>query len=131
MGAEDDPGSTFLKNNGIMPSAEGLVAYFKGMKDTPENRKRIAELMRQLGAEEFDVREEAGAEIVKAGLAAAAALRKGIESDDKRLIIKVVNDGTAVKDIMELAMKHQHNIESFEVKKPNLESVFLKLTGKG
>jgi len=85
MGGENDPDSTFLKNNGIRPTAEGLVAYFKGMKDTPEVRKRIAELMRQLGDEEFDVREKAAAEIVKAGLVASAALRKGVESDDPEI----------------------------------------------
>lgn len=53
-----------------------------------------------------------------------------IKTEGNKLEIGIGHDGTAVKDIIEIANNNGFAIEAIEVRKPNLESVFLKLTGK-
>ncbi|KGG80371.1 antibiotic ABC transporter ATP-binding protein [Caloranaerobacter azorensis H53214] len=53
-----------------------------------------------------------------------------IEVLDDEIILTTVNENTIFKDIIDKVSETDSNILSIDVKKPNLESVFLHLTGK-
>ena len=61
-----------------------------------------------------------------AGLAAVESTRL----EDQGLIVESVNGKGLIKEILDLALQADLNVENVEVTKPNLEAVFLHLTGK-
>lgn len=63
------------------------------------------------------------------GLEGLEALKQDMESP-QTLALRFVGNGGRVKSVIELAAEMGHPLVSVEISKPNLESVFLKLTGK-
>lgn len=54
-----------------------------------------------------------------------------VEKKEDALVLKTRNGEEIIKEIIHITGKNNSNILSIDVKKPNLESVFLHLTGKG
>ncbi len=77
--AEDEK---LLKENGIASDAQGLLNYFRKQSPTAADRELLASLIRQLGAEEFEIREKAQARLREWHLAALEPLRRALEDPD-------------------------------------------------
>jgi hypothetical protein len=71
-----------LKDAGVAVDGPGLLAYFRQQTLTEEQEKKLNELIRKLGSDDFDVREAASAEVVKAGRMAVPFLRKAATNTD-------------------------------------------------
>ncbi len=71
-----------VKEAGINPDAAGLLAYFRERTPTAEDDKRLRALVRQLGDEQFAVREKATKELVRRGLPAVPLLRQAQRDPD-------------------------------------------------
>lgn len=66
---------------------------------------------------------------------ALAAIKKvngviSVERDNQKYVIKTAKDDGIFNSLMERLMQHCFHIQAVEIKKPNLETVFLELTGK-
>src|SRR5207253_2169283 len=51
----------------IETTGPALVRYFRELTPTPADRERLTELVRRLGDDDFDAREKAAAELLRAG----------------------------------------------------------------
>src|SRR5438045_1603868 len=65
-----------LKAADVATDGPGLLAFFRKHTPTPEDEKRVGELVRQLGDKAFRVREKAAADIIALGATALPALRE-------------------------------------------------------
>jgi hypothetical protein len=68
----------------VIPVTEVQRLRFATAKDTSQSEK-VEALVRQLGSEEYDLREQAMEEIKKTGAAAIEALQKALESEDEEI----------------------------------------------
>jgi len=71
-----------LKTAGIGTDDAALIDYFRSMTPDDGNRERIAALIGDLGADDFQMREKASSELVKIGGKAAPLLRQAKDSRD-------------------------------------------------
>jgi hypothetical protein len=71
-----------LKRNQIEPTQEGLAKYLDDYAPSKKLQKEVTDLIEQLGADNFDDRETAEAELTKRATAARAALIKATTSTD-------------------------------------------------
>ena len=73
----------------LLVLAVGLVSPFLLAEDATEvTRERIAKLIAQLGADDFDARETASRELLSVGLAAESALQRAATADDLELKLR-------------------------------------------
>lgn len=78
-GAEEE---RLLKENGVATDAAGLLGYFRKQAPTETDRKRQADLVQQLGSDNFDEREKAQKMLLEWHLAALEPLRRGLDDPD-------------------------------------------------
>src|SRR5262249_46642021 len=71
-----------VKDAGFETDANGLVAFLKKRTLTDADRKRIEELVQQLGDPKYKKREEASAALVKEGPSALPFLKEAVSSGD-------------------------------------------------
>src|SRR5258706_10647113 len=71
-----------LKSANLDTSTEALLRMIKKRTISEETRKTVAELIRQLGADEFDDREKASKELVEMGAAARPQLTFALKHED-------------------------------------------------
>jgi HEAT repeat protein len=71
-----------LKAAGLASDGPALVEFFKKRAATDAARARAAELVKQLGDDDFGVREKASAALVSLGRAALPALKAGVDDGD-------------------------------------------------
>src|SRR4051794_20385193 len=83
-GAGSDPADV-LKAGGVAPTPAGVEAYLRGWIVDDRLKARIAALIEQLGNEDFDVRENAGAELARIGPAAVEPLRSATSRRDPEI----------------------------------------------
>jgi hypothetical protein len=83
--ADDDPTADdekLVKAAGVGVEAPALLEFFRKRTLTDEDFKRFAALVKQLGDDDFDKREEASGELSKRGTAVLPLLRKAAQSSD-------------------------------------------------
>jgi hypothetical protein len=71
-----------LKAAGVGIDGPALLAYLAKKADAKVDAKRLEKLIEQLGADAFEVREKASADLVAAGAAALPYLRRAAKSSD-------------------------------------------------
>jgi hypothetical protein len=71
-----------LREAGVTPDGPGLVAFFRSRVLTPDHQEKLRNAVRQLGSDEFDVRERAAQELVQAGRASLAWLKPAQQDTD-------------------------------------------------
>jgi hypothetical protein len=71
-----------LKDAGVGTDGPALLAYFRGRTLSPADLRHLQEMVRQLGSDRFQAREEASRELVKGGLAAAPFLKRALRDPD-------------------------------------------------
>jgi peptidyl-prolyl cis-trans isomerase B (cyclophilin B) len=71
-----------LKAAGLGTDDAALIEFFRGKTLADNDRDKIAALIRDLGADDFGVREKASSELVKLGGKAASLLRQAKDSRD-------------------------------------------------
>jgi hypothetical protein len=78
-----------VKEAGITPDAAGLLRYFRERTPTAEDDKRLRALVRQLGDEQFAVREKASKELIRRGLPTVPLLREAQRDPDAEIARRV------------------------------------------
>lgn len=101
--AQDEPGPAadvkLLKDAGIATDEPGLLEFFKKQTRSDSQRHFIAELIKQLGAKEFRIRERATRELEQLGRAAQTALQQARNHEDveiaarARLCLEAIDNG--------------------------------------
>jgi F5/8 type C domain/HEAT repeats len=71
-----------LKDAGIAPDEPGLLEFFKKQTGTESQRRLIGELIKQLGDDDFMVREKATRELIGLGPVARTALQQARKHED-------------------------------------------------
>jgi HEAT repeat protein len=71
-----------LKDGGVDTSDQGLLQFFRTRTPNETTRQQIEDLVRQLGADQFDTRRKASEELVRRGLPAVPFLRRALEHSD-------------------------------------------------
>ncbi|MBX7105692.1 MAG: hypothetical protein K1X57_16540 [Gemmataceae bacterium] len=84
-GQPDDDRKT-LEAAGIAPDAPALVAYLRARSIPPEEREKIAGLIRQLADEHYTLREQATADLIARGLPAISQLRAAVNDPDVEVV---------------------------------------------
>jgi hypothetical protein len=95
-----------LRDAGIGVDGPGLLAFFKDRTLSPEDVKRLSAAVRQLGDEDFAVREKASRDLVRAGRPALAVLRTAADDSDfevsrraRACIEEIDNPGFAARGV--------------------------------
>lgn len=127
----NEQGMSILYTSHYMEEVEYLCEYVYIM----DMGKVIAEgsqhaLVAQVADHQtLSIRLEAGSTLDEAALMAVAGVRH-LHLEGDLLTIKAEKASEVVSGVLEALAKAHLALASFEVQKPNLESVFLKLTGK-
>ena len=79
---EDGADEAALRSAGLRTDGAALLDFFRKRTPREADRARIAELVRQLGSDEFDLREKASQALVAQGAAARKALQGATGSGD-------------------------------------------------
>jgi hypothetical protein len=77
---DGDPYAGGLAQQEIVPDLEGIVGYLKTLRPSPENRKVIASLIRQLGDDSFARRELAMRQLIALPVVPVEDLRRAADS---------------------------------------------------
>jgi hypothetical protein len=80
--AADPADEALLRAEGITPDGQGLLEFFRRRTCSPEDEKRAADLVRQLGDERYEVRQRASAALVALGAAAVPHLTQAAKDHD-------------------------------------------------
>jgi hypothetical protein len=86
-----------LREAGVGTDGGELLAFFRRNTPSAAEKQRLAALIKQLGDNDFTVREKASRELEKAGRPALPLLRKALESTDA----EVVRRATECRDFIE------------------------------
>src|SRR5262245_12006857 len=78
----EDPDAKTLKQAGFADDDQALLKYFRDRTPAGVDRAAIAALIQQLGDDDFEVREQASAKLVKLGSAAVPLLQRAARHDD-------------------------------------------------
>lgn len=70
---------------GAATDAAGLVRFLKGQKPDAVDAERVKKLIKQLGDDDFDVREKATEDLVKLGAAAVPFLKQAVKNGDAEI----------------------------------------------
>lgn len=87
--AEPDPreyDKNLLQQAGLPTDAPGLLQFFRSRTFNDASRQRAAELIKQLGNDDFDIREKAMKNIVILGASAESFLRRATENSDPEIV---------------------------------------------
>ncbi len=90
--AEPDPrehDKKLLQQAGIATDATGLLQFFRSRTVSDANRQRASELVKQLGDDDFDIREKAMKDLVALGPAAQPSLLRATENADPEVARRV------------------------------------------
>src|SRR5262249_42212382 len=71
-----------LRDGRVSPEGTALVAFFRERTLTEAQKARLADLVKKLGDESYDVRERAPADLVKAGRLALPLLKRAVTDRD-------------------------------------------------
>lgn len=71
-----------LQAAGVGTDGQGLIDFFKSRSPDPADRERVPLRVKQLGDEDFDVRERASADLVRIGVPAVGALKAAATDRD-------------------------------------------------
>jgi hypothetical protein len=88
-GAQPDPTAADKETLGAVKiSVDGpsLLEFFRKRTPTPANRERIQVLIRQLGDNSFQAREQASGELAARGIAALPFLRQALKESDLEIV---------------------------------------------
>ncbi len=84
--AEPDPllaqDEQLLRDAHVSPEGPALLTFFRERTLTAAQQARLGEMVKKLGDDEFDVREKASADLVKAGRLALPLLRPALRNRD-------------------------------------------------
>jgi HEAT repeat protein len=86
FGVEADADEAALKAAGIPTDGPGLAAYFKKRTTAISDVARIKELVRQLGDDDFKMREEASRQLVMLGPRARPFLQTALKDSDPEIV---------------------------------------------
>jgi len=89
--AGEDPNDAYLRENKLEPTSEALIAFLDSVRATPENKQHAVEMVKQLGAEDYEARERAAAELIHLGLVAAEAVEAGKKDDDSEVRMRCIH----------------------------------------
>ncbi|MEX0715347.1 MAG: PQQ-binding-like beta-propeller repeat protein [Planctomycetaceae bacterium] len=81
----DDSARRTLAEHGIQPTAEDIRKYLDSLEPSPEETRRIDGLIRQLGDDDFFLREEAMAELLRQPAASIALLERAVAGSDPEI----------------------------------------------
>jgi HEAT repeats/PQQ-like domain len=82
---EAEKDELLLKGVGVKTDADSLLALFRKLSPTETDRKRMIALVKQLGSDGFDEREEASRLLIEWRLAALEPLRKALNESDAEI----------------------------------------------
>jgi len=71
-----------LREAGVTPDGPGLVAFFRARILTPDHQEKLRNAVRQLGSDEFAVREQAVRDLIQGGRAALIWLKPAQQDAD-------------------------------------------------
>jgi hypothetical protein len=71
-----------LKDAGVAADGPGLLRFFRERTLSEDERARLTDTVRRLGDDDFDVREKAGADLVRAGRKALPFLKPAVRDKD-------------------------------------------------
>lgn len=101
--AEPDPdlvrAEQTLKDADVGMDGPSLLAFFRARTLSPEDQARLGKTVRLLGDDSFEVREQASADLLKAGRSALPYLRKALTDPD----VEIVRRAQACLDSIELS----------------------------
>jgi hypothetical protein len=80
-----DPDAQLLRRQGVKTDRASLLRFLRERTPDDKDRVRVAELVHELGGDEFDQREDAQGRLVRLGALAEPALRKGLKSKDREI----------------------------------------------
>ena len=84
--AEPDPAlaadEKFLRDHQVSPDGPALLTFFRERTLNEDRKSRLADLIKKLGDDDYDVREKASADLVKAGRLAVPLLRPAVRDPD-------------------------------------------------
>jgi hypothetical protein len=75
----------FLRDHQLASDGPALMAYFRERTLNEDQKARLAELIKKLGDDEFEVREKASADLVKAGRLALPLLKPSMRNRDAEI----------------------------------------------
>ncbi len=78
-----------LKSAGVATDDTGLIDFFRSRTLDDSDRHKIAELIRDLGSDDFAVREKSSSELMKIGSKAAALLNQATNNKDAEVARRV------------------------------------------
>jgi hypothetical protein len=79
------PEENILRKAGVPTDDDGLLAFFRGRTLGDAERKRIDELIRRLGGQDFDDREAAANELKKSGARARPLIQAAVHGSDPEI----------------------------------------------
>jgi PQQ-like domain len=87
-GASDskDPEEHLLEQNGVSADGPGLLDFFRNHSPAEADQRRLEQLIRQLGSEDFAEREQASRALVAWGPGALPLLKHALESEDREVV---------------------------------------------
>lgn len=127
----NEQGMTIIYTSHYMEEVEYLCREIyimdEGKVIASGNQESLIQLVadHQILKVNFDTLEREGVESLK-----SHPQVQGVAEGDQKLELRVDPGGAVVSDLLQLMATLKMTVTAFEVKKPNLETVFLKLTGK-
>ncbi len=86
--AEESSAAATLRRYEVEPTAAGVIGVLRQWQPNAENRARVARLVRELGDDNWAVREAASRHLAEMGALAEAALREAADSRDAEVVIR-------------------------------------------
>jgi hypothetical protein len=86
VAAEMTPDERILTDNNVPTDGPGLLAFVRGLVLDEKSEARLKALVKQLGDDDFDKREEATRLLVAAGAPARPFLQEGLKESDPELV---------------------------------------------
>lgn len=86
--AESDSAAATLRRYGVEPTAAGVMGVLRQWRPDADSRARIARLVRDLGDDNWGVREAATRQLAGMGTLAEAALREAAKSSDAEVVFR-------------------------------------------
>jgi len=86
VAAEPTPDERILTENKIPTDGPGLVKYLRNLVIDDATEARLKKLVKQLGDDDFDTREEATRQLAVAGAAARPFLQEALKNEDAEVV---------------------------------------------
>src|SRR5207245_1072072 len=88
-----------LQDAGVKTDGPGLVEFFRKQTVSEEQRREVGKLIKQLGDDDFEVRENATRKLTALGHAAAPALRQALNQRDVEVVRRAEQCLNALKGV--------------------------------